>query len=233
MRVLIADDSPVACEVLQMLLQNMEPAAAMTVVSNGMEAFRLLRRQPFDLLLLDIEMPEMNGKQLLRSLPPEIPVILITYDPSFALESYEYAQVIDYVVKPVQFDRLLQALNKVRGLRADSALPVPEATLADEGIFVKEGYHLTQLDLAQVYFVEAMSDYIAFHVSGGRKHLVMMPLKEAIGKLPAHFVRVHRSYIVNLRHVSVVEDNAVVMNGRRIPVSVTYKAGLMSALKLF
>ncbi|MGB3616821.1 MAG: LytTR family DNA-binding domain-containing protein [Catalinimonas sp.] len=235
MRVLVADDSSVTREVMQEFLREIAPEVELVAVGNGIEAYREMKQAPFDLLVLDIEMPEMDGKQLLRSMTVRMPVILVTYDPTFALESYDHGQVVDYLVKPVRFERFLQAYDKAERYRAADA---PAPSLApddgdDQGIFVKEGYHLVRLDLDRVRYIEAMSDYIAFHVEDNRKHLVMMPMKEAISRLPKQFIRVHRSYIVNLRHVAVVEENAVVIGKKRISVSATHKEALMNGLRLF
>ncbi|SDJ96874.1 DNA-binding response regulator, LytR/AlgR family [Catalinimonas alkaloidigena] len=227
MNVLIVDDSPVACEIIREFVADAEPSAQVIVAHNGVSAYKILSEQAISLMFLDIEMPEMDGMELLDAIEHPIPTILVTHREEFALESYQY-EVVDYLVKPVKYSRFLKAYQKAKR----NFLPKLEKR-ENSDIFVKEGYNLVRLNLEEVLYVEAMSDYIAFHTSQGKKHLVMMTMRDATQKLPEHFLRVHRSYIVNCRKIDVIEDNGITINKQHIPVSNTYKDTLMQYLKVF
>ena len=178
-----------------------------------------------DLLLLDVEMPTLNGLELARLLPKPAPaIILVTTYREFAVAAFEL-QVVDYLVKPVELGRFKQAIAKVLAARAP-ALPPAVAPAPPEPaseLFVKVGTRSIKINFDDVLYIEALSTYSVL-VTATQKHIVYLTLKALSERLPfAHFVRVHRSYIVNLRRVEAVEDHMLKLGPHQIPVGKSYQ----------
>ena len=178
-----------------------------------------------DLILLDVEMPTLNGLELAKLLPKPAPaIVLVTTHRDFAVAAFEL-QVVDYLVKPVEFARFSQAIGKVLAQRpaapalpsgAKAAEPAPE-------LFVKVGTKTIKINFDEVLYIEALSTY-SILVTTTQKHIVYLTLKALIERLPfAHFVRVHRSYIVNVRRIEAIEDNMLKLGQYEVPVGKSYQ----------
>jgi two-component system LytT family response regulator len=197
-----------------------------------------------DVLLLDIEMPHLSGLELVQLLPtPKPAVILVTTHASFAVAAFEL-RVLDYLVKPVNYARFCQAIARVTEVQpvalAVPALPAPAApslavldNLSSTGtdLFVKTNGKLVRVNFEDVLFVEALSTYVLL-VTDKQKHIVGGTLKSMEERLPfRHFVRVHRSYIVNLHRVASWEDNMLKLGPYQVPVSRPYQEELLQRLQ--
>jgi two-component system LytT family response regulator len=207
---------------------------ATAACSSAIEAAEVLRTQVFDVLFLDVEMPLMSGLDLLRTLPDPPQVVLITSSQSYAVQAFEFA-VADYLLKPLSYPRFLQAANKVleniNAQRATSEADAHSATSHDaEFTFVKVDAKLVRVDFADVYYVEALGDYV--HLVTNRSKLIVYSTMRAIEeKFPAQrFVRVHRSFIINIDFVQALEDNSLLINDKYIPIGQTYMRGLSQRL---
>lgn len=194
-----------------------------------------------DVLLLDIEMPHISGLELVKLLPePKPAVILVTTHSNFAVDAFEL-RVLDYLVKPVSYARFCQAIARVTE-QPQPAPPTPavappspplptnlSATGTD--MFVKTNGKLLRINFADVLFIEALSTYVVL-VTDKHKHVVGGTLKSIEERLPfRHFVRVHRSYIVNLHRVEALEDNMLKLGQYEVPVSRAYQDDLVQRLQ--
>jgi two-component system LytT family response regulator len=179
-----------------------------------------------DLILLDVEMPTLNGLELAKLLPKPSPaIVLVTTHRDFAVAAFEL-QVVDYLVKPVEFARFSQAVSKVLALRPaapQATRPSPKDPEPASDLFVKVGTKSIKINFDEVLYIEALSTYSVI-VTTTQKHIVYLTLKALIERLPfAHFVRVHRSYIVNMRRIEAIEDNMLKLGTHEVPVGKSYQ----------
>ncbi len=233
LRVLIVDDEALARQVLRELLQALPDVTVLGECANGFEAVKAIAEQGPDLVLLDVQMPKLDGFEVLELAGRQTPVVFVTAYDEFAVRAFE-VHAIDYLLKPVSAERVAEAVARARDrLGRGEALPagalqaVRPARQPAERILVRDGTRVHIIDVDDLDFVQARDDYVGFH-SGGREYLKEQPLAEVETQLDAtRFVRIHRSFIVNLDRVSRVEpltrDSRVVIlkDGRRLPVSRT------------
>lgn len=196
---------------------------------DGLAALHFLQTHPpIDLLLLDIEMPHLTGLELIRILPRPLPaIVLVTSHHSFAAEAFGLP-VTDYLLKPVEYPRFLQAVQQVRALQPQ---PTPAPPLADNAsVFAKINGRLVRINFDDLYYIEALSTYSVL-VTATHKHIVHVTLKSLEERLPvSHFARVHRSYIVNTHRIDAIDDHQLVLGAYTVPVGKLHKAELMRRL---
>ena len=236
LRCLVVDDDPLSVQVVLNCIANTPFLTAAGSFTNPVEAAESLRTDPVDLLFLDVEMPVLSGLDLLRTLQHPPLVVLITSSKDYAVEAFEQA-VVDYLVKPVSYPRFLQAAQKALKMaqRPPSAgadaieAPAPDADFT----FVKVDSKLVRVAFDDVRYVEALGDYVHI-VTGQSKLIVYSTMKAVEEKFPAsRFVRVHRSFIVNVNHIQALEDNAVVVEKKHISVGQTYLRDVLQRLNKF
>jgi DNA-binding LytR/AlgR family response regulator len=181
-----------------------------------------------DVVFLDIEMPEMTGLELVDKLQNAYNIILVTSKKDYAIEAFEGA-VADYLVKPVEYERFLKAVNKVKdSLEKEKLLAEQE-----DHIYVKSDGKLFRLSYSDIMFVEALADYVIFNVASGKKHIVHHTMKGIEKKLPeSMFSRVHRSYIINRNKIHKIEDLQVVIGEKSFAIGASYKEALMAKFNL-
>lgn len=224
---LLIDDEPLAQE---LLLDHMEQIPSLEVVgvtSNALQAIELYQSLKPDLLLLDINLPRMNGYELLRSLPGNAPwVIVVSGYQEFAVEGFEN-NVIDFLLKPVTFSRFVRAINKVQErIQAVDAMPVATSTMNPTGqLAIRDGKKLINVACQDIILVEAMSDYVKILLPDGFlvSHQRVSTLENLLPK--PQFVRVNRSFIVNTAKIRKTDGQQIEMqSGERVPVGSTYKS---------
>ena len=232
LRCLIVDDDPMAVQVVQNCVNNTPFLDAVGTCASAVEAAEFLRHTPVDVLFLDVEMPLMSGIDLLSTLQEPPAVVLITSNPAYAVEAFSY-HVVDYLVKPISYARFLTAAR--HALAAVEARTAPAAPAADaESTFVKVDSKLVRVLFAEVQYVEALGDYVHIVTTAGQKLVVYSTMRAAEEKFPAQqFVRVHRSFLVNMRHIIAVEDNAVVVGKKHFPIGQTYLRDVLQRLNKF
>jgi two-component system, LytTR family, response regulator len=197
------------------------------------EAAKILQEQKIDLIFLDIQMPGQSGLEFLQTLTDKPMVVLVTAYNQYALEGYNL-DVLDYLVKPVAFDRFLKACNKAQQQQELQQVAV-ETTIAGshpDFFFVNADYSLVKINYADVLMIEGLKDYIKIHLTSSNRPIVTrMSMKDIEDKLPgSHFTRVHKSYIIAIKHISSIRKNTVFLGQLEIPISDTYKALLFEAV---
>ena len=217
---IIVDDEPLAREGLAKYIRQVDFLDLQGQCKNALEANTLLHRQAVDLMFLDIEMPQLNGIHFLQSLPQSPWVIFTTAYAEYALDGYRF-QTADYLVKPVSFERFLQAVNKALQLIApalQAAGPEPAAAHSDF-LFIKVDKQLVRLHIDDICYVEGMQNYVAIFTDQERL-VTMSPMKNLLDLLPAgRFLQVHKSYIVARDKVDRIDEGEVLVGPYRVPLS--------------
>jgi two-component system LytT family response regulator len=223
LRTIMVDDEPMARKGISEELREIAFIQLVGIAENSFQAMDLVASLRPDLILLDIGMPGLNGLELIRTLSRPPMIIIITAYPEYALEGYAL-DVMDYLIKPVNFSRLLKACCKAREFhllqqQASGKLPQPASALPHNYFFVRAGGKYEKLYFHELLFIEAADNYIMFHMPG-RKLLVYQTLKGIESTLPAAgFMKVHKSFIVALDKVSGMEGHTLLIDGFAIPVS--------------
>jgi DNA-binding LytR/AlgR family response regulator len=224
MRVLIVDDEPLAAEVLQVYLAKLPDMELVATCRNALEAFAMLNKQPIDLLLLDINMPELNGIDFLKSLKQPPQVIFTTAYTEHAVTSYDLGAV-DYLVKPIAFDRFLKAIQKVNVATSQTQQhTTPTDAGASKTLFVRSDGKWLKIDVTKIWFVEGLKDYVRIWSDEGRVtvHSTMKNFEEQL-KPFQHFARVHKSYIINLNCIDETDESSLLIKKQLIPIGGTYR----------
>lgn len=232
MKCLIVDDDPLVCDMISHFISKVDFLEYSIHCQNGADALNLLAVESFDLVFLDIEMPDISGVELLSNIRETIPIIMITSTPEFALESYNY-NVVDYLIKPVTYTRFYKAVQKVYQ-RRETALKTNQdrpKESALEDIFIKDGHNFIKLTLSEVLYLESMSNYVAFKTAA-KTYLSLTSMQKLEDTMPDHFIRIHRSYMVNIRKIDRIETNAVLVGDKQLPISTSYKDKLLQKLNL-
>jgi DNA-binding LytR/AlgR family response regulator len=229
MNCLIIDDNPLASLTLKQLATQINNITIVGECNSAVEAYNYINNSPVDLLFLDIEMPGMTGLELVKSLSVKPIVIFTSSEKKYAAEAFELC-VADYLVKPVNLQRLLQAVAKAEEIYERKNTEI--STFENDYFFIKEGKVIKKIGLSEVLWVEAMGDYVKIKV-GDKWHIVHSTLKQLEEKLDsALFVRVHRSYIVALKKIDTIEDRVLNINGFSIPIADSYKPSFLKKLKI-
>lgn len=228
---LLIDDEPIARRVLRNHLMKVAGFAVAGEYGSALACFQQLQQQPIDLLFLDIQMPQLNGLDFLRSLYQPPRVIIVSAHREYALEGFEL-DVVDYLLKPVAFERFLKALDKYRQLGSRTAsqeIAQLEQEAASDHLFIRADRKTVKLVLAEVLYIESMSDYLKIHTTRG-----LLLTKEKISvfeqQLPHHFIRIHRSYILNTHHLKAYTHDSVDVDGQQLPISRSLRQEVLEKL---
>jgi two-component system LytT family response regulator len=214
------DDEPKALEVIERYCSKTNQVNLKASFREPVKANEFLQREKVDLIFLDINMPDINGIQLLQTLSFKPLVIFTTAYSHYAVESYEL-NALDYLLKPITFERFLMSINK-----AAMAL----ATADESTVFIKSGPQTYQVKVADILYLEKDGNYITVHLKD-KQILIRENMSDIFDLVPAaDFVRVHKSYVVALRHIAMIEVHQLIINGQKIPVGSTYRDHLRTRL---
>lgn len=230
MNVLIVDDNKLARTTMKQLASQVKDITLAGECPNAMEAYNLIQEKPVDLIFLDIEMPGMTGLELTKNLGHKKPIIIFTTSKKeYAAEAFEL-NVADYIVKPITPTRFIQAIDKAREILQSNT---EEVNLSDEEfIFIRDSNIVRRLKLDDILFAEAMGDYVKLYTAQ-KFYAIHTTLKSAEERLPASkFLRVHRSYIVSVAKIDTIQDGALIINGKSVPVADAYRAALNKKLNI-
>ncbi len=218
----IIDDEPLAAELLASYARRIPELNLVGVYESAVTAMGELRIKPVDILFLDIQMPELNGLELARLLPSKTKVIFTTAFDRYAVDGYK-VKAAGYLLKPISYDDFVMAVNIV----ADSLRTITrqESMMKNRFVYVKSEYKLVRVDFDDILYVEGVKDYVKFYFSGNRKPMMtLMNMKTVEDSLPHYqFMRVHRSFIVNMDKINMIDRGRIVIGDVFIPVSESYK----------
>ncbi len=235
-RVLIIDDEPIAVRVIENYLQHLEAIELVGKYHSAVEAYAILQQKKVDLLFLDINMPQLNGLDFLKSLAHPPKAILTTAYREYALEGFEL-NVVDYLMKPIPFDRFMKAINKyyelsrpaiqVLGGEAGAAQP---AFQEQPHIYIKADRKTLKIYLADILYIEGLKDYVKVHTTSKVviSRQTMTQLEEALHQ--NHFLRIHRSYIVSVQHIQAITAESIEVAGIELTIGRSYRQAVFSAL---
>jgi two-component system LytT family response regulator len=226
-RCLIIDDKPLAVDILVDYTRKVPFLELVESTTNPIQGLSIAHDQSIDLVFLDIQMPELTGLQFMKIAGKQCKVILTTAYSKYALDGFEH-DVIDYLLKPIAFDRFYRAAEKARQIICKPAEKIntqPNLETNPEHLFVKTERRIQKVNLTDILYVEGLQNYISIHTLNGRV-LSLQTLKKIEGSLPmADFVRVHKSFIISLRHISAIERSRIFIGDIVIPVGDNYREG--------
>jgi two-component system, LytTR family, response regulator len=213
-----------ALEVIERYCAKSDLVELKAVFREPIKAIEYLGREKIDLVLLDINMPDLSGMQLIQTLSPRPLVIFTTAYSHYAVESYAL-NAMDYLLKPITFERFLAAVNK-----AVAAVAAKTTSGDDTTIFIKSGPQTHQVKLQDILYLEKDGNYITAHLKD-RNILIRENMGDVFDLVPAaDFIRVHKSYIVAIKHISMIEVHQLTINNEKIPVGSTYRESLRARL---
>jgi len=219
------DDEPLAVSKIAGYIQKIPFLELMAECRNAFEAMEVMSKNDIQLLFIDINMPDISGMEFVKSLRVKPYIIFTTAYSEFAVEGFE-VEAVDYLLKPISFTNLLKAANKVKtlvDLKMENQKKVNEETA--NHLFVKSAYKLIRIEFSNIKYIESQHEYIKIHLLSNDSVTTKMSLKSIEELLPsAQFMKVHRSYIININEVSIIERNNIVFENKiYIPISDQYK----------
>jgi len=226
----IIDDEQPAIDVIQNYVKRIPSLELLGAYTNPMQAIGMIRKQNVDLVFLDIQMDEMNGIELIKHLKKDTKVIFCTAYSEFAVASYDM-DVIDYLMKPISFDRFERAVHRAIKKIAGSTFLMNENEIANDYIFIKTEYKgkMIRVDLSDIDFIEGKSNYVAFHIRNKVvfSHFTLRELEDLLPK--KGFIRVHKSYIVSIKKIATVQNSELTLSTHisPIPISPYFKPAFM------
>jgi two-component system, LytTR family, response regulator len=226
LRCIAIDDEPLALELLADNISKVPFLELVAECSNPLEALKVMQEQKIDLVFLDIQMPGLTGLQFIQSLAEKPMFILITAYEKYALDGYTL-DVLDYLVKPVALDRFIKACHKAKDmheLKVKGGNNNSGNQKADY-FFVNVDYKLLKVIFADITFIEGLKDYIKIHLkSTTRPIITRLSMKSVEEQLPsAEFLRIHKSYIVSVAHITAIMKNSIFIGDQELPVSDNYR----------
>jgi DNA-binding LytR/AlgR family response regulator len=234
-RCIAVDDEKLALDLIEDDILKVPFLELVKKCRNGIEALAVLQTEQIDLIFLDIQMPDISGIQFLKSLPHKPLVIFTTAYEKYALEGFEL-DVVDYLLKPYSFERFLKAVNKAREHRTfqeksqGAPAPAEEISFSSQYIFVKSDYKLVKIEIAEIQYIESLKDYVKI-VAGDKPVVTLSSMKAIEEKLVApDFLRVHRSFMVNIRKINYIHRNFVKVGEKEIPIGDNYKENFLQII---
>lgn len=224
-RCIAIDDEPLALELLTDNISKLPYLELVAACDSAIDAMKILQGQSVDLIFLDIQMPGLTGLQFIQSLQEKPMFILVTAYEKYALDGFNL-DVVDYLVKPVPLDRFIKACNKANELFQLKNKPKqPAGDNQPDYFFVNVDYSLLKVVFDDITYIEGLKDYIKIHLKNSSKAVITrMSMKSLEEELPGtQFIRIHKSYIVSLKHVTAVRKNSVFIDAMELPVSDNYR----------
>jgi DNA-binding LytR/AlgR family response regulator len=234
-RCIAVDDEMLALELIEDNIKKVPFLELVKSCRSAMEAIELMRSEPVDLVFLDIQMPDITGIQMLRSMHSKPLVIFTTAYSNYAREGFDL-DVIDYLLKPYSFERFLKAVNKAHEYmtlheRVMTKAAAREVAATANFLFVKADYKLYKINLSDILYIEGLKDYVKIYISD-KPIVTQMSMKALEDRLPAHdFVRVHRSFIVAFSKIDFIQKHMLTIGKKEIPISEHYRDQLFNLIK--
>ncbi|WP_209405255.1 LytTR family DNA-binding domain-containing protein [Pseudozobellia sp. WGM2] len=227
-RCIIVDDEPPALDLLASYIDRLDNFKLLGRFGNAIEAFNFMNANAVDLMFVDIQMPQMNGLELIKSLVPRPHVVITTAYREYAADGFDLA-ILDYLVKPVSFDRFLQSISRYSN--SNNASQYQENSLQDTYMFFKVERLMVKIYLKDITYIESIHDYIKI-ITPDKTYITYTRIGFMDDKLPeGHFVRIHKSYIISLNKIESFRHDSVTVSGRELPVGRVFKQTFIKALE--
>jgi len=229
---LIVDDEPMAREILENHLQKIESVHIVGSCKNAIDAFNILSSKKIDVIFLDINMPEISGLSFAKSINRRIKIIFTTAYREYAVDGFDL-QAVDYLLKPISFDRLYQSINKYIDVYVPSDLPKEHQIIEEKSdfIFVRSDRKMIKVNFAEILYIESLGDYVKIILDD--KNIVTRETISSIeAKLPKNlFLRTHRSFIVSIKQIVSFTYEYIEIKKKAIPISRSYKTSVLNKLE--
>jgi len=223
MKCIIVDDEPLARKGMHLLMDKVDFIEVVSEFSTALEATTFLHdHNDIDIIFLDIEMPGLNGLEFLKAVPVKSHVILTTAYPQYALEAFEL-EVVDYLLKPIKFERFFKAVNRVRELNSAQSEIFGVESAEDEFFYIKADRKYVKLFFDDILFIKGMKDYVMITTSDG-KYMTAMNVGTTMKQLPTpKFARVSKSYIIHTEKITQIDTDFIYLGDMDIPLGSSYK----------
>ena len=236
MNCIIIDDEATARAIIGQLCSQVSSLNVLEDFPNAMQAIKYLNQNEIDLIFLDIHMPDFTGFDFIDTIKNPPKIILTTSDPNFAIQAFGYDCIVDYLVKPITPERFKKAIDKAEAIQQPTVSKTKASsqveTSSGNDLYVNIDRRLIKIDIPSIYLVEAKGDYIQVKTED-KNYTVHSTLKKIEDKLPDDlFLKIHRSYIINVDKIIDIEDNSVLIKKDVIPVSRSNRPELMKRLNL-
>lgn len=241
MKCIIIDDEPLAIEILVDYCDKLDFVELIGTYTNPLEAIATIKEKKADLIFCDIEMPQINGIDFINLLDNTPLFIFTTAYSQYAVDGFNL-NAVDYLVKPIPYHRFIKAISRAKDLLIHKEKPLPANVFPSHGetndtqkyIFVKAEYESLKINLDSIEYIQGLKDYLKIHIADTNKAiLTLMSFKEILSKLPSNqFLRVHKSFVVNVDYIKTVQRNRIVINDMRIPIGESHKEAFFSILGL-
>lgn len=230
LKCLIIDDEPLAQNVIENYLKNVTYIDLIAKCDNALSALTYIKKQKIDLIFLDISMPFISGIDFIKTLQNPPAIILTTAHKEFAVESYEL-NVLDYLLKPISFERFLKAINKLENVGSKVIQPVIDDSGSDTFIYVKSEKKNVKILLREILFIESLKDYIKIQTTT-KTIITQVPISAIEQRLPESFLRIHRSFIVARDKITAYTQHDFEIGKYQIPIGRNYKAAVSKMFNL-
>ncbi len=223
-RVVAIDDEPLALQLVKGYVEKTPSLDLAGLFDNPVDAVAFIRSSDVDLVLLDIQMPDLTGTEMARVIAGGPKVIFTTAYEKYALEGFRL-DAVDYLLKPFSYAEFVRAINKASKLIELEMRELPGLEVRNDFLFIKSDYKIRRINFSEILYIEGLKDYVKIFLVGEKKPVLSLSTMKALeARLPGdRFMRVHRSYIVNLEMVKVIERNRIVHGDVRIPVTDQYR----------
>jgi len=229
---LIVDDEPIARDIIESHLHKIDAVKVVATCKNAIEAFNEINANTIDLIFLDINMPEISGLSFAKSINKNIKVIFTTAYREYAVDGFNL-QAVDYLLKPISFERLLQSVNKYLGENIPVILESKfgEVEEKNDFIFVRSDRKMIKINFSEIEYIESLSDYVKIHLEDK-----MVVTRETISNIEAklpqkYFMRIHRSYIVAIAKIDSFTNEFIEIRKKALPISRSYKKDVLDRLE--
>ena len=229
---IIVDDEPIARKIIRTHLEAFQDIEIVAECKNAIEAFDIIVKKHVDLIFLDIHMPQISGINFLKSLKNPPKVIITTAHRDYAVEGYEL-DIVDFLLKPISFDRFLKAINKFYSLNETSIKLDKEAKLDDSAfIYLKVGSETHKIFLSDIIYLESFKEHLIIHTTN-RTIEIIHKISDIENKLPSeNFIRIHKSFIVSINKIKSFNSQSIKIRDKELPIGRTYKNAVMNSLNI-
>lgn len=238
MKCVIIDDEPLAVDLIKEFVSKVETLELVNTFNNAIDAISMINQSNIDLVFLDIEMPHFTGIDFINAIDKKPLIIFTTAYSEYAVEGFNLGAV-DYLVKPIPFHRFLKSVMRAQQIFNPQTSPTPTAIEASptevdqDFMFVRAEYENVKLNFDDILYIEGLKDYVKIYTTDNKYTLTLISLIKLENLLSSKgFARIHRSYIINIKHVKSIQKNKVVINEKRIPISESYKNSFFERIKI-